>query len=113
MSPLAGDFVDHYRETGDDFDYALEERWVRDEGYLAFLPNAIRLALERAAVTPARVTHFVAARRGARRAVDRTGRGPAGGERRRGPRSPPAATPACRIRCCCSRAALERATPAT
>ena len=57
---LACDFVDQYRETGDEFDYALEERWVRDEGYLAFLPNAIRLALERAAVTPARVTHFIA-----------------------------------------------------
>jgi len=57
---LACDFVDQYRETGDVFDYSLEERWVRDEGYLAFLPNAIRLALERAAVTPARVTHFIA-----------------------------------------------------
>ena len=57
---LACDFVDQYRETGDVFDYSLEERWVRDEGYLAFLPNAVRLALERAAVTPARVTHFIA-----------------------------------------------------
>ncbi|MDX1581832.1 MAG: 3-hydroxy-3-methylglutaryl CoA synthase, partial [Alphaproteobacteria bacterium] len=29
---LARDLVDHYRSANMDFDYALEERWVRDEG---------------------------------------------------------------------------------
>ena len=32
------DFVDHYKGTGKDFDYAWEERWVRDEGYGKIIP---------------------------------------------------------------------------
>ena len=57
---VAADFVDQYRETGDDYDYVLEERWVRDEGHLTFLPQAIRLALERAGAAGERVAHFIA-----------------------------------------------------
>ena len=57
---VAGDFVDLYRESGEDYDYALEERWVRDEGQLRFLPQAIRLALERAGATAERIAHLVA-----------------------------------------------------
>ncbi len=57
---LASDFVDQYRETGDEFDYGLEERWVRDEGHLAFLPKVIHLALEHAGVDAKRVAHFIA-----------------------------------------------------
>jgi 3-hydroxy-3-methylglutaryl CoA synthase len=36
------DFVDHYRGTGKEFDYAYEERWVRDIGYGRIIPEAIR-----------------------------------------------------------------------
>ncbi|MBU1878276.1 MAG: OB-fold domain-containing protein, partial [Chloroflexi bacterium] len=36
------DFVDHYRGTGRRFDYTWEERWVRDEGYLRIIPEAIQ-----------------------------------------------------------------------
>ena len=32
---VAADFVDHYRMAGSEFDYALEERWMRDEGLAA------------------------------------------------------------------------------
>ena len=85
MSPLACDFVDQYRETGDVFDYALEERWVRDEGYLA-VPAERNPAGARARCSHAGARHaFHRSHRGARLAVDRSGRGPAGGERRRGP----------------------------
>ena len=56
---LRGDFVDHYRAAGADVDYALEERWVRDEGYLKLVPRAIAGALEACAVPPSAVRHLV------------------------------------------------------
>ena len=57
---LQADFVDHYRENGEDFDYALEERWVRDEGYLKLLPRAVGAALEQAGVAAGDVSRFIA-----------------------------------------------------
>jgi 3-hydroxy-3-methylglutaryl CoA synthase len=56
---LQYDFVDHYRSDGEDFDYTLEERWIRDEGYLQQLPKAIGAALGAAGVTPASVARLV------------------------------------------------------
>jgi 3-hydroxy-3-methylglutaryl CoA synthase/uncharacterized OB-fold protein len=56
---LAVDFVDHYRETGNEFDYAFEERWVRDEGYAKLVPPVIARALATAGVRAADVAHFV------------------------------------------------------
>ncbi|HQI02616.1 MAG TPA: OB-fold domain-containing protein [Deltaproteobacteria bacterium] len=41
------DFVDHYKGTGKDFDYAWEERWVRDEGYGKIIPMAIQSFLKK------------------------------------------------------------------
>ena len=35
------DFPDHWRSEGDRFDRALEDRWIRDEGYGKFIPEAI------------------------------------------------------------------------
>ncbi len=35
------DFPDHWRSEGDRFDRALEDRWIRDEGYTRFIPEAI------------------------------------------------------------------------
>jgi uncharacterized OB-fold protein len=57
-SRLRADFIDHYREADADYDYAYEERWIRDEGYLALVPRAIAQAL-RDVVEPAAVTHLV------------------------------------------------------
>ena len=62
----AVDFVDHFRESGAEFDYTWEERWVRDEGYLSIAPEAIRSALARFEVAADSVARFifpVAARR--------------------------------------------------
>jgi 3-hydroxy-3-methylglutaryl CoA synthase len=36
------DFVDHYKGHGREFDYAWEERWVRDEGSGKLIPEASR-----------------------------------------------------------------------
>jgi hydroxymethylglutaryl-CoA synthase len=52
------DFVDHFRGHGEDFDYAWEERWIRDEGYMKIVPPAIGAALKKANVAPADITHF-------------------------------------------------------
>jgi hydroxymethylglutaryl-CoA synthase len=53
------DFVDHYRAAQTDFDYAYEERWVRDEGYLTLVPRAIHAALDAADVAPGSVAHCI------------------------------------------------------
>ena len=35
------DLADHYRGAGKKYDYMWEERWLRDEGYAKFVPEAI------------------------------------------------------------------------
>jgi 3-hydroxy-3-methylglutaryl CoA synthase/uncharacterized OB-fold protein len=35
------DFPDHWRTASDKFDRALEDRWIRDEGYTKFIPEAV------------------------------------------------------------------------
>ena len=35
------DFVDHYRGAGKSYDYMWEERWLREEGYSKFIPEAV------------------------------------------------------------------------
>lgn len=56
---IAADFVDHYRMSGEPFDYSLEERWVRDEGFAKLLPAAINEALRAAGLSPQDVHHCV------------------------------------------------------
>lgn len=56
---LSVDFVDHFRATGEDIDYAWEERWVRDEGVAKLVPRAIAAALKDAGVQPAQVDTFI------------------------------------------------------
>lgn len=54
-------FVDHFRHADADYDYAWEERWIRDEGYLKLVPEAISAALADAGVEAAKVDHFILA----------------------------------------------------
>ncbi len=54
----AVDFVDHYRGAGEDFDYHWEERWLRDEGYLKIVPQAISRLLEKSGVAASDITTF-------------------------------------------------------
>lgn len=53
------DFVDHFRETGRDYDYGWEERWVRDEGYMRLLVDTVRRCLQDAGVSAGDIAHFV------------------------------------------------------
>ena len=48
---LSCDFIDHYRDAGKEFDYAWEERWVRDEGYGKIIPRAIFGFLKKTGLT--------------------------------------------------------------
>jgi 3-hydroxy-3-methylglutaryl CoA synthase len=56
---LQADFVDHYRAAGLDHDYVLEERWVRDEGYLELVPRTILAALDSSGLAGSDVRHLV------------------------------------------------------
>ncbi|MGR8919052.1 MAG: 3-oxoacyl-[acyl-carrier-protein] synthase III C-terminal domain-containing protein, partial [Gammaproteobacteria bacterium] len=51
------DLVDQYRSADADFDYALEERWVREEGWLKIVPSVIEQAVAEAGVSLADVEH--------------------------------------------------------
>jgi 3-hydroxy-3-methylglutaryl CoA synthase len=52
------DFVHHYRMHGHAHDYAWEERWVRDEGFLKIVPRAVAALLVKSGVEAATITHF-------------------------------------------------------
>jgi hydroxymethylglutaryl-CoA synthase len=53
------DFVDHFRQSGESYDYGWEERWVRDEGYMKIALQAIRTCLADLKVQATDVDHFV------------------------------------------------------
>ena len=55
----AVDFVDHYRGEGSDFDYDWEERWIRDEGFMKIVPEAVSAVLESAGRLAAEIDHFI------------------------------------------------------
>ena len=55
------DFVDHFRSTGEDFDYAWEKRWVRDEGFQNVLGGAVAQAMEQVGVKAADIDHVLIA----------------------------------------------------
>ena len=40
-STVSYDFVDHYRGAGKTYDYTWEERWLREEAYSKFIPEAV------------------------------------------------------------------------
>ncbi len=54
----ASDFVDHYRMQDARFDYALEERWVRDELLTQLLPRVVAELLSSAGCGPESIRHF-------------------------------------------------------
>ena len=56
---VSADLVDHYRMSGESFDYALEERWVRDEGFNQLVPAAIEDVLRRCGLSAGDVHHCV------------------------------------------------------
>jgi len=56
---VALDLVDHYRAAGEDFDYTLEDRWIKEMGYDIIIPEAGAKALEKAGLTGADIDHFI------------------------------------------------------
>ncbi len=54
----AVNFVDHYRATGDQYDYYWEDRWIREEGFGKILPPAITAALSATNLQPGDIDHF-------------------------------------------------------
>ncbi len=52
------DFVHQYRMHDRAHDYAWEERWVRDEGYMKIVPRAVSALLARSGVEAGAITHF-------------------------------------------------------
>lgn len=53
------DLVDQYRAADTDYDYALEERWVREEGYLKIVPEAVEQAAVAAGIQVTDIDHLV------------------------------------------------------
>jgi 3-hydroxy-3-methylglutaryl CoA synthase len=56
---VGSDFVDHYRMSDSSFDYALEERWVRDESLMKLIPQVVAALLAESGCGADSVTHLV------------------------------------------------------
>lgn len=54
----AAQFVDHFRAEGEAFDYAWEDRWVRDEGYSKIVPGVVGRLLQRLHLEASEIAHF-------------------------------------------------------
>lgn len=52
------DFVSNFRASDAAHDYGWEERWIRDEGYLKIVPQAIAALMQQAGAKAGAVTHF-------------------------------------------------------
>lgn len=51
------DFLDHFRESGQEFDYNWEARWTREEGYQKIAANALVEALKTFGVEGSQIGH--------------------------------------------------------
>lgn len=56
---VTADFVDHFRESGEDANYDWEARWVRDEGYGKIMAPAIVAGLAKFGVGGDAITRFI------------------------------------------------------
>jgi 3-hydroxy-3-methylglutaryl CoA synthase/uncharacterized OB-fold protein len=59
VQQMAADFVDHHRLSGSDFDYTLEERWIREAGWFSQVPPVLRSLLAQGGVEATAVTHLI------------------------------------------------------
>jgi 3-hydroxy-3-methylglutaryl CoA synthase len=51
-------FIDHFRYSGERFDYFWEERWIRDEGIAKIVPKTVGGLLQKVGIGIERVKHF-------------------------------------------------------
>jgi len=56
---ISRDLVDHYRAQGERFDYTVEGRWLRDEGFFKLIPETVRPLLAEAAVSAETIDHVI------------------------------------------------------
>jgi 3-hydroxy-3-methylglutaryl CoA synthase len=56
---VSRDLVDHYRARGERFDYTLEDRWVRDEGFFKIIPATVGALLEDTGVDATSIDHAI------------------------------------------------------
>ena len=56
---VSRDFVDHYRSRSSRFDYTLEDRWVRDEGFFKIIPETVSALLAELKVKPDSIDHII------------------------------------------------------
>lgn len=59
MASNSVDFVDHFRETGNEYDYFWEERWVRDEGFRKIIPPVLKESLRSAGIDSGQVKRAI------------------------------------------------------
>lgn len=52
-------FIDHFRAAGQSYEYAWEERWIRDEGYMRIVPRVAAQALQSAGLDAGDIQHLV------------------------------------------------------
>ena len=57
-SSVSVPFIDHFRSSGDKFDYNWEERWVRDEGIANIVPRAVDELITRIGRKRSDIRHF-------------------------------------------------------
>ena len=55
---IASQFVDHFRADGEAYDYQWEERWIRDEGYLKIVPQAVNQLFKDTSTQPSAIDFF-------------------------------------------------------
>jgi 3-hydroxy-3-methylglutaryl CoA synthase len=56
---ISVDFVDHFRAAGEPLDYAWESRWIRDEGHLAIVGEAIGDGLKAFGLKPGEIDRLL------------------------------------------------------
>lgn len=56
---ITTDFVDHFRISGESYNYNWEERWIREEGYLKLVPQVVGEALAQANLKPSEIDCFI------------------------------------------------------
>jgi 3-hydroxy-3-methylglutaryl CoA synthase len=54
----ASQFADHFRANGEKYDYYWEERWVRDEGHLKIIPEAVGRLFAEQRIGGEAIDHF-------------------------------------------------------
>jgi 3-hydroxy-3-methylglutaryl CoA synthase len=56
---VSRDLVDHYRSRSSRFDYTLEDRWVRDEGFFKIIPETVAALFADLSVKPESIDHVI------------------------------------------------------